>query len=416
MKKYRINDVDLINKVLTVMILIFAFLPDNKSYNWLIYGLLMILWIITAYFNNHKVFKEIITSKLFIVMELWPLFNIICSVFGYARLINSIYLLLWPILFMIGIYNVKCKNNNFIYKLLLVFIILIFIINIYTVYMLQTDILIARNMSAGTKVHEDIYYIFLGNYQYLFAISIISVLLIGVLKANYIGKKKFFSNKMVLLIVVLIISNGIVLVKSNFLFSLLFFIFFSILVLIFPKKIKIKHVILTFALIAILVVFGGRFLIYFSTFIKNPIFSERILEVGKLFTFFSVSPGSDVDLRITVYMRSIETFINNPLLGVGKITYSSGGLVGCHSEILDNFAYFGIIGGGIYLLSTIYSFILIAKKLIDFKYLFVICSSMLIFMGIVDSTNFEQFGMAIYIFIPLVIYIIKVNKDNCTII
>ena len=48
---------------------------------------------------------------------------------------------------------------------------------------------------------------------------------------------------------------------------------------------------------------------------------------------------------IALYKLSISTFFHNFFIGVGGKYYGANGLVGGHSQILDNFAYYGVLFG-----------------------------------------------------------------------
>lgn len=101
----------------------------------------------------------------------------------------------------------------------------------------------------------------------------------------------------------------------------------------------------------------GSLLIKLSGQVSSELYSKRLFEVGKY--LLSGDATWHMNARLVTLTNSINTFFQHPLLGIGYKygnTYSllAANGVGSHSELLDTFAQFGLIGGIPFILIFIY--------------------------------------------------------------
>lgn len=120
---------------------------------------------------------------------------------------------------------------------------------------------------------------------------------------------------------------------------------------------KKKSLITYFFLLIIVVLFFllilysdkiGEWLIVQGSNMKSSNYSERIIEIGRL--LYNNDATHHVSNRLYTLTISLKTFAKNPIFGIAykygndyTLLYQNG--VGVHSELLDAFAKFGIVGG-----------------------------------------------------------------------
>jgi len=133
------------------------------------------------------------------------------------------------------------------------------------------------------------------------------------------------------------------LIMASFTISLMIF-FVALIMGIYINNNSSKKILLVifFAILLIIIPWHSLF-IYLSEIINNPTISERLLSISE--TISSRMIAGKLSSRFSLYMQSLNTFLSNPL-GVGPeysfIAMRNG--IGYHSQILDDFARYGIFG------------------------------------------------------------------------
>ena len=223
------------------------------------------------------------------------------------------------------------------------------------------------------------------NTQYTGAILLMSgALFCGFLNLRQIGKRVLLLalSAICLLFNLLVTQRGIILVLSVLMFPLL--ILFNS-----KKKSVWRYVIIMLVIIIVLFcVFDyARILSWIGGITGSARIANRLESIISLIRsggIDGVESGSLV-VRLQLMGNSIRTLFSSPgnfLIGVGFRTETND-LVGNHSQILDEFARFGIIGGLLFIL-TITKMLKAARK-----------------MSVTDrrSVLFEQFSVIVLIFI-----------------
>ena len=95
----------------------------------------------------------------------------------------------------------------------------------------------------------------------------------------------------------------------------------------------------------IFVIFLAKNSINIADFIgkNNEHLAGRFREINS-FLNGDLNDGTDLAYRITLYKRSIGTFLNHLLVGVGPYYFEGNHGVGDHSQIFDDMARYGMIG------------------------------------------------------------------------
>lgn len=143
--------------------------------------------------------------------------------------------------------------------------------------------------------------------------------------------------------------------------------------------------------------------------VDNENFGKRILYIYYfLYQSDNLLATSDLGMRLIFYDLSLNTFLNNPLLGIGKESLSS---IGRHSSILDYLGKFGLIGnipfymGIIYVAKNIFSYLSNNDK---WKYLLIIV--VFIFVGLINLLYHRLTFASLFVFVPLIMQL-EAEKD-----
>nr|WP_313904982.1 O-antigen ligase family protein [Thalassomonas sp. M1454] len=298
-----------------------------------------------------------ITSRLFILSLFIVIFSLYLTVCSYDRqlLLVTLTFVLWILyLFLlfsldisqsafgrifdivgfffhiIIIYSVDLSHNQ--YRILLRTVTgCLIICVIYQIVALLNDPLLIFHMN---YVEQDSNYTNIGNTVYVafFTITGLSIC--------------FLSDENKYLKIILFISLFIYVFLSTKVTIMLLFLFFNFLVCFKVYRVFALFVLVPITLIAFLFVFSSTSDLY-NLF---PIYvADRLVAINLLLTSGSLS----IEVaRLDFMLLSLETFLSNPIFGVGgdyidfkgdfSLIYESG--IGHHSELVDFFARYGGVG------------------------------------------------------------------------
>lgn len=182
-----------------------------------------------------------------------------------------------------------------------------------------------------------------------------SALLMSVLLAAVLAKK--VSKKLFPWVITAVIVSGIHVIATQSFITIISALMGSLIALLISNpnvKNKKRRMIISFCFLAVVAVLVlvykkeiGLFLIGFSDLFENDIIKQRIEESGLY--LYAGEETNHVGDRSATLEASWKTFTEYPIFGVSyKVGNYFKGLqelgVGAHSEILDAFAKFGIIG------------------------------------------------------------------------
>lgn len=229
------------------------------------------------------------------------------------------------------------------------------------------------------------------------------VLIIPLLVYKY-KKTRLLIERSLILIVLLVFMMAII--ESQYTTALLFAIA-SLSLFFMPLNIKPYHFVIL-GIIILVVVFSTKYLIAFLSIISSVSGSDEVMvrmsDLADLSKGESLSSDSDVIGRSERYMMSIKLFFSSPIWGQ-MFSYAPG-KVGGHSFILDNVAFYGLLG--IYLLvlmfKTMYKLYIKDLKIFDI-YPF----AMIIFIEYILLTllNPQPFIPFISFALPLSFYVLS---------
>ena len=240
-----------------------------------------------------------------------------------------------PLLFGVYLCSVKKKLQPFESKVLLFSVV---------VTMLTTVVGLARYPSAARMLATDtvenspLLHTYnmanIGGYDFVYLL----VLLYPILIYAYKRKK-------IKLLPAILLSAGIFfcVLASEYALALLFFVMSTVLFFVkrnFTRKRLLLLLLLSAVIILLLWTQVSRLITWSTQFIESEIVRERLLALAGGREGLNATD----DKRLELYLRSIKTFLQQPILG--RLTPGSSYLLaGGHSFILDALAEFGIVGG-----------------------------------------------------------------------
>mgnify|MGYP000883428883 CR=1 FL=1 len=165
---------------------------------------------------------------------------------------------------------------------------------------------------------------------------------------------------------------------------------------------------LCFAISIILLVLLFRDSIYYllrrlSLNMDNELIRVRFNEVLEF--LFGDKEKASLSGREFLYRYSIKTFLENPIFGVGRGHTRIHGLIGLHSQILDDLAYYGLAGFTL-IISILFNF---KKRYMNYYKAYLANGKALIWAygtGVLFFALFNPFaniniGLMIFVFFPL---------------
>lgn len=310
--------------------------------NWFMYAILWGVWILLAWLTNPKAFKMMMSSRYTFVALVWPFFVLFLDVLGWS--VFSPYQFTIAFLVISVIFYIDGGHKTSLLLIILIYLIYMVAINVFSAATLVISPNVARTLAQSDKdVTIEFAHPLMANFAHINAISLISILYVALIKTKKVG----MWSKVVYL--VLMILNAYVLILAQYSLSLITFLLFALFILFVNYKRPYRGVIWIFFGIITLFIVGGPVLLALSEDTNSVLFSNRLRSLGLFFSDGTIESGSDFQERLQLYSLSINTFFNNPIIGVGGAEFEAGGLVGGHSEIFDRFAYYGLIGGVFFL-------------------------------------------------------------------
>jgi len=132
-----------------------------------------------------------------------------------------------------------------------------------------------------------------------------------------------------------------------------------------------------------------------------------------MLNFDGIQQGSDLEDRMQLYKLSISTFFHNFFIGVGGKYYGANGLVGGHSQILDNFAYYGVLFGSqfVWYLTCVYKNGA-AFLQNDFRKIYRTLFVVYMIQCLLNTSYNEEMLFTIFFLVPSLIYLVQYDREQ----
>lgn len=316
----------------------FRVLLRGNISNIVIVGILTI-WLITSILINPTWLIKLpthlyIVSLMLLIFISMAVFNIKGNPREYLMLGTSF----WFPVYIFNFYKVS-NQNEYLRLICKIVITALFIIGVTTIVGLYAVPNAIRALSnSKNDIQQDLLLMRnnIGGVDFVYGIILLIPVLIGDLDKN--KKKKIILTGFIVWIVI----------KSSFTIAFLICCLALVLGLLskYNKWVVTSITLFLFLLIIILPssVFSYPF-IWLTRIIDNPTVGIRLLDIAHFLEYGNSLSGIHLDARIRLYGMSWSTFLDNPIIGIGPYYYISNMGIGYHSQILDDLARYGIVGG-----------------------------------------------------------------------
>ncbi len=416
MNQKKVKDyVVLLEKISLIVITVTSILPNLS--NRYVFGLFMLLWIISsiptlinsnyAIVKNTKVFiaSAILMGALLIINYFFGRYNLLFSyLFSNIRLLCII---------VVGLFYAVYEENR--KKIARSFYIIIIVVMCYSC--LKTGIYnimyynVSRMLSTGISQtgYRFTGIIGLGSYHYIYGI-IYPIFIFMIYIIEKLKKKKYGFNFWVVLITFTI--SLFCLIKAEFMYSYILLVV-AILLYIFKINNVKRIVVCLLGMILILCVIRmplANFLDTCANKINSPNIQLRFKDVASMLRG-NVDDTTDVKARLENYYTSINTFTNEPIIGVGY--NKDDNRIGSHSTLLDVLAKFGIIGGIVFITLIMSSIVCIYRKIgVEYKDIVFYCSTIFLLFMLINNALLVPIFYFFYIVVPFISYYLEVKNES----
>ena len=319
---------------------------------------------------------------------------------GIERMIN--YLRIGSILlffnYYLHIYDLRAIRRLTVFSLICI----VFVI-ISTLRGLALDPMAARLLATGREdMMQGLTGMMIGSYGFIYGLVFVTVAILGLIKSSLIKKQTIILFVIAALAIYTIFS-------AAFMIALLILATALVLLLLNIKKISWTLVVasISFMVIHIFSPIFYDVLMYLGDIVEHVVLSHRFHSLAFLIQHGSVDGSENMAVRWEVLQLSIETFLNNPILGIGGF-YGFGTRqygIGGHSAFFDELAKYGILGAG-FLFVALYSnarFVYRRLKNNKQKMVYYSCMSVFFILGVINTLLFVPLLFMAYFVVPGII-------------
>lgn len=375
--------------------------------------LLVILWILTAFFSDYLYFTKFNKVRLFTTA--WIFCLVIMQLIGFAD--NAVgnlfyYLIFWFSIIVYDFYSshLNSKQNIFLVTGILITMTINIFINIYELiqYPQLSKLITGSVLAPELGVNSNV-----GVYSYALIVSIIMIAFITLfLESKSKPKKLFYLFISISCFYMVILASSMI----GILASMIMLIVYAYIYITKNSQNK-KTMFFIILFISILFVLFVKdniydFSIKFARNMDNMYLQERFLNI--IHAIYGINDQVSFSGRESLYLDSMVTFLKNPLIGVGRRHIGVDGIIGLHSQILDDAAYFGVFGIIIQLLIFNSYYKAHLQRYMDSSIILKSFTVSIIF-GSIFFAFFNPFingysGLMIFIFVPLFCDVLMTKK------
>lgn len=403
-RKKRIKYADFIMQCIALIIILratFGIVMYIPGYTASVYFFLFIIWFILACFTNETYLGKVLKESYFLLVFLC--INIVFDLFfsGYVTTIIKNYIIIF-ILYSLFLYYQKGYDS---FKRITLFLLFAdgMIIMINTLKEMLINPYISRQLATADGVAN-----FDGNsnmlvsFQFIYAGICLIVYMITSTNQHDKTTRRFLYGFIIVFVYVLF--------KASYFFSILITII-CLITYWLPKKKYLKYyfIISVFLLLPFFRVGLSAVLNNIASLnIINEVLYGKIRDLSNLLSG-GIEGASQSQLRLELYLKSLQTFSQNLFFGVHS-TWENSYSLGKHSGWIDGFAEFGIIRFVPFILFLRSSYKYLSQNLeATFKKSISISYTAFTIIGIINPHIFPQMWLVLYIVIPF-LYTLNKNK------
>lgn len=404
-----IKPFSVLRESIMAVLLIWLVCPYQAFFkNWYIYGGLWATWMVLAFCTDAASFEYMAFSKYTWAAISWPCTMLLLSLVDWADF--SPYQFTIVLVVSAFVYYARGKHIKSLRFLLALYMVYAILITVFSIRQLQINPEISRILANSDKdVTTEYAGPFMANFSFVNGTTLVSLFWVFNYKCTYGKWSRIIS-------LILVVAGVYLLICAQYSIALFLFLIFTAVVLMFYSKrnrnnnVKAMFIML---LLAILIPLMGTILQSISDLIPPGYVARRLKSLGMMFNFEGVQQGSDLSKRLNLYKLSISTFLDNFIFGVGGKYYGANGLVGGHSQIWDNFAYYGVLFGSqfIWYLTCVYKNGAAFFKN-DFKRIYRMIFIVYMIQCLVNTSYNEEMLFTIFFLVPSLIYLAQYDREQ----
>jgi O-antigen ligase len=248
----------------------------------------------------------------------------------------------------------------------------------------------------------------ISGYAEIYTASIIFPMIFGSIPLLK-GRNKVFSILLSILVTVYVFMSALATAMIIILLGI-------ILVLYFRLSKKKKALLLPIIVLLLAVISNGKIasqaLMNTAGIINIPKYDQKIIDIVK--SIDSNEATGLVEDRTMRYEKSIESFVSNPIIGIG-FDRNSPFEVGDHATVIDIFGTLGILGGLPFVFFIYYSYIICKKRWENTPYFILVKVSFINFIVIASVKSIMSsypIFLTIVLFIPIIPHYIERLRNN----
>lgn len=342
-----------------ITFVVFYISGSNSAIHNYIQVILFGAWVFSALLEDSKSFKKAISNKATRYLFLFLIYYFITSVFEASVSYTMTYVIVFLMLYSCYVPYLYYKERNRKAEINIIVTIsflawTFFSLSAITFYEMFPSA--ARTLAADFTAFEDLY--IGGGYAIAIGSALVIVWLLSILTKYY----SVFNKKTRYFCVVFLVILFYLLIKTESTTTLLACVFGSVASVVYLLRNSNSGLIriLLFFVLSILVIlivtgglnsFGSSLVSATDTGADENVILRRLNRIGEKLLFAGSSTSSEnyVDERWGLVVISWNTFLKNPIFGVGYLTgnvfsnLEQAG-VGTHSEICDVLAQHGLVG------------------------------------------------------------------------
>lgn len=401
----KIDFVSLIRDLLAILFVLWSINPMADFYSRYILGVLLFLWLSLALISDSFNFVRTIQNKGFIISWLFPLFLAVRNLITQNEVGSTVFLITF--IYFIFWYYYNQKNINAMKKIFTIGTLYYLLIAMYSINSLSHENNLARFLAQGDQnITIEFAHPLQANFSYIYSATLLVIALIGVLSLSGKINMKFSRRIFILLSIVILY---IVIIMAQYNIAIMLTVICTFVVINITRNRSFSNSILDLIILAIVILLLiniQSILYWLSTLTSSQLLKTRLIDLGNVFGGSGIGSTKALAPRVRLYLNSIEVFISNPIIGIGKTSYRMGGLIGGHSEIFDNLGYYGILGSGLWFASLFVNYRYITSKFQkNIKKVYTLVFALYIVHGLLNLSYYIPFLVVLYIIIPFGLYV-----------
>ncbi len=360
-----------------------------------------VIWGIFAYGESKSSMGKALGSKIFWASLIYPIIIFLYTAAGHAQFEKSSLGVPFLVLFYMYFWNKgNLRQEKMIFCTAMLYILMI---SIYTLIQLRSNHYIARMLANGDQMAKaEIVSPFTAGYHEIYSYIFLAMIMIGTF--SVIKRRACRSVYIPVLALLLLL-----LIKAQYTIAVLLLIFgvflmaFKNRTVLFFGGFAIAFIILLTGLIGI---DGWSEIVYYvSNFIPGDVLRIRFIQIGDLLSGGNSGGVNGAITRFDLYKMSWDSLMKYPLFGVGdKMEVFTDNLIGGHSTFIDRLGQYGILGGGVYIVTRIYILLKVCKTLPEEgRYIYGVSVVIYAILSILNTTNRNSLLMMMIVIIPFFI-------------